>query len=170
LGCTIINFDEAGFRLVPYLRRIWAEIGTKPRGVYFSSNKKASVYGALIDGKELFHQWTDKLNSETFIEFVHGLVSYLPQDKKYVLILDNASYHKSKITMNFLQSLGENIFIEFLPPYSPQLNAIETCWKIVRHNVTNSNLFNSMEELILGIETFLKENIFMLNPANYLVR
>ena len=152
------------------MRKIWAEKGSKPEGVYFSSNKKASVYGALIDGKELFHQWTDKLNSETFIEFVNNLFSYLPKDKKYVLILDNASYHKSKITLNFLNSLGENIFIEFIPPYSPQLNAIETCWKIVRYNVTNSNLFNSIKELVLGIETFLKTYIFMLNPANYLIR
>lgn len=152
------------------MRKVWAEKGTKPEGVYFTSNKKTSVYGALIDGKELFHQWNEGLNSETFIDFVKDLVNYLPKNKKYVFVLDNAPNHRSKMTKNFLKSLGENFFIEFIPPYSPQLNAIETCWKIVRYNVTNSNLFNSIEELVLGIETFLKANIFSLNPTNYLIR
>ncbi|GEM_PF-2586358 len=54
--------------------------------------------------------------------------------------------------------------IEFLPVYSPQLNAIETCWKIIGHEVTNSNLFGSLENLKAGIETYLQENIFSLDP------
>ena len=68
------------------------------------------------------------------------------------------------------QGLVRNIFIEFLPTYSPQLNCIETCWKIIRYNVTNSNLFNTIDDLTEGIEIFLTEYFFTLNPTNYLIR
>jgi hypothetical protein len=30
--------------------------GTKPIGTYFWSDKKANIFGALINGKELFYQ------------------------------------------------------------------------------------------------------------------
>ncbi|MFH1438972.1 MAG: transposase [Candidatus Woesearchaeota archaeon] len=53
------------------------------------------------------------------------------KNKKYVFVFDNGPAHKAKISKEYLYSLGKNIFIEFLPPYSPQLNCIETCWKII---------------------------------------
>ena len=114
--------------------------------------------GALINGKELFYQWYDRLNANSFIEFIKSLIDYLPKNKKYIFIFDNGPSHKAKISKNYLQNLGSNYFIEFLPTYSPQLNAIETCWKIIRHDVTNSNLFKSIEDLKIGIETYLEEN------------
>lgn len=170
MDCTIINFDEVSFRLVPFLRKIWAPIGTKPIGTYFWSNKKANMFGALIDGKDLFHQWYDRLNAHSFIDFLKMFIEYLPKNKKYIFILDNGPSHRAKITKSYLASLGSDYKIEFLPTYSPQLNAIETCWKIVRHDVTNSNLFSSIEELKTGVEIYLEENIFSLVPSNYLVR
>ncbi|MBS3095092.1 transposase [Candidatus Woesearchaeota archaeon] len=66
--------------------------------------------------------------------------------------------------------MGENYAIEFLPPYSPQLNCIETCWKTIRYNVTNSNMFDTIPNLKSGIEVFLEKNEFMLNSTDYLIR
>lgn len=43
-----------------------------------------------------------------------------------VLILDNASFHKSATTRKLVESYGCDIV--FLPPYSPDLNPIEKCW------------------------------------------
>jgi transposase len=97
-------------------------------------------------------------------------VSTLDMTKKYVFVFDNGPAHKAKISKELLYSLGENIFIEFLPPYSPQLNCIETCWKITRYNVTNSNFFQSIDDLKAGIEQFIDNHFFMLNPNNYLSR
>jgi len=94
----------------------------------------------------------------------------IKDNKKYIFVLDNDPSHKAKIIKNYLASLGSDYKIEFLPTYSPQLNAIETCWKIMRHDVTNSNLFSSVDELKTGIETYLQGNIFNLNPSNYLVQ
>jgi len=49
---TIVTFDEAGFRLVPVYKRVWFPKGKKPKGVFFWSNKKSNIIGALIDGKK----------------------------------------------------------------------------------------------------------------------
>ena len=43
-----------------------------------------------------------------------------------VLILDNASFHKSRESEKLIKAAGCKIL--FLPPYSPDLNPIEKCW------------------------------------------
>ena len=170
MGCEIVNFDEVTFRLVPFLRKIWAAKGSKPTGIFWWSNKKVNLFGALIDGKKLYYEWYDNLNAHYFIEFMKRFVATLDKNKKYVFVFDNAPAHKAKISQKHLESLGKNIFIEFMPPYSPQLNCIETAWKIIRYNVTNSNWFNTIENLKEGIEQFLEGHFFTLKPTNYLSR
>ena len=154
---------------MPLNRRIWAPTNSKPKGIFWWSNKKANIFGALIEGKKLYYEWYDKLNAHYFVEFMKRFTKTLDKNKKYVFIFDNASSHKAKMSLKFLYSL-ENVFIEFLPPYSPQLNCIETCWKIVKYNVTNSNFFQTIIDLKLGVEKFLDENSFTLVPSNYLSR
>ena len=169
MDCTIINFDEATFRLVPIKQRVWAKKGSKPQLPFWFSSTKSNIFGALIDGKKMFYDWYQKLNAHSFIEFLKKLTAYLPKGK-YVFILDNAPAHKAKITKKYMESLGDNVFIEYLPPYSPQLNCIETCWKIVRHEVTSANFFKTIDALKKGIEMFLDRHFFTLNPPNYLSR
>lgn len=170
MGTKIVNFDEATFRLVPIKQRIWAVKGTKPASPFWFSNTKANIFGALVDGKEMYYEWYDRLTADYFIQFITRFVKTLDINQNYVFIFDNAPAHKAKKSKEFLASLGDNIFIEFLPPYSPQLNCIETCWKIVRHDVTSSNFFKNIQLLKNGIEKFLKETIFMLKSSNYLSR
>ena len=43
-----------------------------------------------------------------------------------VVILDNASFHKSQETQRLIESAGCRVL--FLPPYSPDLNPIEIFW------------------------------------------
>ncbi len=54
-----------------------------------------------------------------------------------VVIMDNATFHKSKETQELIKKSGCRIL--FLPPYSPDLNPIEKFWanfkKMVRSNL-----------------------------------
>lgn len=43
-----------------------------------------------------------------------------------VLILDNASFHRSEESKKLVEAAGCKLL--FLPPYSPDLNPIEKCW------------------------------------------
>jgi transposase len=170
VGHTIVTFDEASFRLVPVYRRVWFLRGQKPKGIFFWSNKKLNIFGALIDGKKLFYEFYNSLNSLTYWAFLENFVETLSKDKKYVFLFDNAPYHKSSVIMEYLESLSKNIVVEFFPPYSPELNPTETCWKILRNNVTNSTHFHCIEEMQRAIEKSLNNHFFMLNVSNYLCR
>ncbi|MBI4143833.1 IS630 family transposase [Candidatus Woesearchaeota archaeon] len=165
---TIVTFDEVGFRLVPVYKRVWFFKGEKPKGIFFWSNKKAELFGALVDGKELYYEWYDSLNSLTYKAFLRGFIEQLPKGK-YVFVFDNAGYHKTSCIRNFIAEFC-NIKVEFIPPYSPELNPTEACWKIIRANVTNSTYFPTLDNMQEAIETFLKKHIFMLNVSNYLCR
>lgn len=167
---SIITFDEASFRLVPVYKRIWFFRGETPKGVFFWSNKKLNIFGALINGRKLFYKFYNSLNSLTYIAFLYGLRKKLSRRKKYVFLLDNAPYHKSSVVKKYLASLGKNIAVEFLPPYSPELNPTETCWKIIRANVTNSAYFPTLGNMKEAIERFLQTHFFTLNVSHYLCR
>ena len=41
------------------------------------------------------------------------------------MVLDNASYHKSHAVNAYVEGANGAIDLEFLPPYTPQLNQIE---------------------------------------------
>ena len=168
MGYKIVTFDEAGFRLVPVYKRVWFIKGEKPKGFFFWSNKKLSIFGALIDGKKLYYQFYDSMNTVTYLAFLSEFSSYLPKGN-YVFVFDNASYHKSSTIRKYLAKL-KNVSVEFLPPYSPELNPTETCWKIIRANVTNSTYFPSLESMQESIEMFLDGHFFTLDLPNYLCR
>jgi transposase len=169
VGFSLVMFDEAGFRLVPVYKRVWFFRGEKPQSVFFWSKKKLEIFGALVDGKKFYYEWYDSLNTLTYLSFLINFMEQLPKKKKYVFLLDNAGYHKTNTIRNFLARF-KNVIVEFFPPYSPELNATETCWKIIRQNVTNSTYFPTLESMQAAIDTFLVKHNFILNLSNYLCR
>lgn len=82
--------------------------------------------------------------------------------------MDNTSYHWFSVIKEYLQTLSKNIKVEFLPPYIPKLNPTETCWRIIKSNVTNSTHFPTMDNIQEKIEKFANTHNFMLNVGNYL--
>lgn len=44
-----------------------------------------------------------------------------------VVILDNLGQHKGRLLRTWCESVGD-VHLEFLPPYAPELNAIEAVW------------------------------------------
>jgi transposase len=158
LGISIVTFDEASFRLVPVYKRVWFFKGEKPKGVFFWSNKKLIIFGALIDGKRLFYEFYDSMNTLAYKAFLRCFIESLPKNKRYLFLFDNASYHKSSSIKNYLEEFDKLITVEFFPPYCPELNPTETCWKIVRANVTNSTYYPDLDAMQESIENFLNEH------------
>lgn len=162
-----MSFDEVSFRLVPVYRKMWYLTGQKPRGKFFWSNKKITIFGALKDTGDLFCEDFEGQNSLTYKAFLSDFIDTLDKNKKYVFIFDNASYHKTDVIKNYLKKFS-NIKTIFLPPYCPGLTPIGTCWKITRHDVTNSNYFPTIEQLKERLENFWQRYDFTLNFTNYL--
>lgn len=68
-----------------------------------------------------------------FISFLTQLRQKF-QGKHVIIILDNASIHKSKTVRAFLER-WQTIHLFFLPPYSPEYNPVELMWKWVKSKI-----------------------------------
>jgi len=69
-----------------------------------------------------------------------------------VVILDNASFHKSKTSVEIIEKAGCEVL--FLPPYSPDLNPIEKFWANFKKKVREAlSVYASLAEAI--DQTFL---------------
>lgn len=79
-------------------------------------------------------------NGDTFQIFLNELSLQNPAEFK-ILVLDNGAFHKAKSLI-----IPENIALIFLPPYSPELNAAEKVWAILKRKFTNK-LHHSLEQV-----------------------
>lgn len=69
-----------------------------------------------------------------------------------VIILDNARYHHAISLRPLLEKYKRVLRLDYLPPYSPELNPIERVWKLVRKNSTHNQYFEYLHDLLQAIE------------------
>ena len=87
---------------------------------------RTNAIGALC-GKELLTVclFDDNINTNIFTSWVkQDLMPRLPKDS--IIVMDNAAFHKNKDMQNDFKNAGH--ILEYLPPYSPDLNPIEPKW------------------------------------------
>ena len=166
----LISIDEVGFQLKTNYKRIWFPKGEKPKRAFFWSNKKVTICGALTSSHKFYYEFLEGQNSFTFGCFLEKLFAWLEPSKKYVLILDNAGWHKTDVIKEIFEEHKNQVAVEFLPPYSPELSPIETCWKVTRNAVTKSQYFPTIDSMKEALEMFWKEHIFTQKFITYLCR
>jgi transposase len=159
--------DEARFCLNPKLARVWALKGTRPLIKTNYSSGSIGVTAGYDECGNFVHRYSVKNNSEEFIEFLKCL---LARYERILLILDNAAIHKSKLVKSFVSEHSSRLELFYLPPYSPELNATEECWRQVRMNLTNNRFFGSVDELINDLSAFFGEHKFRHYLWSYLCR
>ncbi len=76
------------------------------------------------------------------------------------LIVDNLRAHKTKIIREFLRQNKHRLQINFFPPYSPEYNPIEQCWKAIKKDLIACRLFLSPNELGDRVKDYFKEKHF----------
>ncbi|MBD1567800.1 transposase, partial [Vibrio sp. S12_S33] len=62
------------------------------------------------------------------------------------------AYHQSRLVKNAVKVL--NIELNYLPPYSPNLNPIERLWKVMNEHVLNNIYFPSKQAFTSAIKEF----------------
>ncbi|MGK7913651.1 MAG: transposase, partial [Synechococcus sp.] len=76
-----------------------------------------------------FEGYCDTVVFETWVEQM--LVPSLNSGQ--VVVMDNASFHKSRRTRELIEQAGCQLM--FLPTYSPDLNKIEKFWARLKHRL-----------------------------------
>jgi transposase len=159
--------DEARFCLNPKLSAVWAPKASKPIVKTNYSSGSSGVFGAYDSFGNFSYQFASKQNSESFLEFLEYL---LGRYSNILLILDNAAIHKSKKVQKFVSEHSSRLELFYLPPYSPELNATEECWRQVRLGLTNNRFFENMDELKASLAIFFEEHKFTHDLFSYLCR
>lgn len=147
--------DECHFKLTLTIIRAWFLAGTIPQIKSPVDRFKVSVYGAMgLNGQLVIHS-EDNFDADSFRRFLEVLLKQATTNrKKILLVLDNARYHHAKVLHDYLESVKEKLELFFLPPYSPEINAIEMLWKKTRRGVSHNRYFPTLEELRHALFSF----------------
>ena len=158
-GYTVLYMDESYLNTKPNSGRTWCPIGSKAEQPLPAKGKRIALYGALGDGVSYIKQY-DKGNTENtkdFLKYLHKEVG------KVVLITDNASYHKSKKLREYLAGTYDEVKMEYIPPYSPDLNRIEWLWREIKRHKANI-WFDSVDDTVRWINYAIYDGTIPLPP------
>jgi transposase len=125
--------------------------------------KTAHVFGAISLHEANFHfAFAPVFNGYTFLGFLQCLVRRYR--RKIILIIDNGPCHNLDAEGKaWLAANRHRIELHRLPPYSPELNAIEGVWKTTRRRATHNRYFDAPAQRDAAlIDAFVA---FQRNPA-----
>ena len=131
----------------PYLPYGWQ----KPQGqirIFARNNKKRLNLMGFMDAdlRLSVYQNEKSITSEFFINAVEDFIKQV--DKPTVLVMDNSPIHSCKsVYYKLRQWQNQNLFIFFLPKYSPHLNPIEILWKRMKYKWLNKRHYHSFRTL-----------------------
>ena len=156
---NIIFSDESMIVLRRNKCKVFQIRGTKSIKRYHLKNIKIMVWGAIsMKGKVHLHvvgpkdtvtgDYYCKNILESFIEKANEIYP-----KKWIFMQDNARPHKAHNTLDFLKERDVELLDH--PPYSPDLNPIETVWGLLKRKVEKLNPQNYWD-LRIAIENSWK--------------
>lgn len=151
-----VHFQQHGSRC-----RMWIAPEEKdPILLHEPTRKSVGYFGAvrLRDGKFVYQREVARFNGETFFKFLKKLRKASCQSgKKVMVISDNARYHHAKLHKDYRDQCATRFALDFLPPYSPDLNPIERVWKLTRRCCTHNVYFPTLESIADAVETTFDE-------------
>ncbi len=118
----------------------WGRLGTRLVVPYEApQGRRVNVAGALAPsapgGPRLLFETRRKAegryDATAHLAFIHRIAAASRPDRRpCIVVLDNDSVHHSQSVKAALPALTDaNIHFWYLPPYSPELNAIEPVWR-----------------------------------------
>lgn len=124
---TIVYIDESGFAYDMPRRYGYARVGERCVGKHNWHEKgRSNVIGALVDSRLItVSVFNGTINAAVFLAWLEqDLLPILPL--ACVIVMDNAAFHNRANIQQLINNSGH--ILEYLPPYSPDLNPIEPKW------------------------------------------
>lgn len=119
----------------------------------FSGRRRYNVLGALdYVSKKMLVIANDSYITATEVCGMPQKIADGYGDKKVHIILDNARYQKCRIVQELADQL--DIHLEYIPPYSPNLNLIERIWKFVKGEIS-SKYFDDFDAFKQKIDSII---------------
>jgi transposase len=99
------------------------------------------------------------IDADAMIRFLKDLESGKSQGQLHI-VLDNASAHKNHKLIDYLKT--SRIRLHYLPPYSPNLNAIERLWKVFREVTLYNRYFANCSDFFVEVRGFFADKVHRL--------
>ena len=108
-------------------------------------------------------------NSPTFIDFLEELLVKNYSTGRVVLVMDNASYHKSAASLAALSLFEHRVMLVWLPPYCSDLNPIERFWRHLKDLACANKLQDKIETVVAGAQKILNEQNLSTSALRFLL-
>ncbi len=146
----VYHLDESGFCPTLPTGYTWAREGVRALVPYEApQGRRVNVLGALAPRgpapRLVTTSRTGTIDSMVLLEFLWRDVAQPPappadlplgyrRDRPCVVVLDNYSVQRSRPVKEAAPALAAaGVFLFYLPPYRPELNAIEPLWRHVKY-------------------------------------
>ena len=148
--------DEVHFQQYGSRCRMWVPPeDCDPIIRHHPTRKSVGYFGAvrLRDGMFIFARESDRFNGQSFWDFMKLLQVRSRQEGKRVWVIsDNAKYHHAKMHKVWREEQAPRFGLDYLPPYSPDLNPIERVWKLTRRLCLHDQYFPTLDSVVRAVE------------------
>jgi transposase len=146
--------DECDLHQVPVVRGQYQRRGEQRAIATPGVNRKQAVFGLLEARTGEWHYWLlARKRSVEFLICLHALYPWYPTGP-ILLILDNCSIHKSKLTRRWLAN-HPRFQIFYLPAYTGhETNPVEKVWWALKAECAANQMYPSREAIQDAIHTF----------------
>jgi DDE superfamily endonuclease len=134
--------------------------GEQQKILHKGSNDKVNVFITLLYSLNGIKFTTSKTrNSNDFINHLKSIKRYVLKRnvKRFILVIDNASFHVSKKTKHYMEKQSDWLTVLFLPTRAPFLNPVET--KVNRNlkkDVCANYNYETEENLLCTVRRYLR--------------
>jgi transposase len=137
------------------IRYGWIKKGTKKPIATTASRTRVNELGALeLAILKLVLRPFETINEDSVVSFFERVRQEWGAPKIHIF-LDKDGYFRTEKVRKAVERL--NIELHFLPTYSPNLNAIETLWKVQNKYVRNNVFFKSPADFREALRKFAEE-------------
>ena len=152
----LFYFDETGINLRPSIPYAWIPKG-KRLLLPCEKSKNMTILGFMNRACALHaYAFEGSVNSEVVIKCMDDFCTHIT--KKTVVIIDNASIHKSnRMNEKIKEWVEKGLLLQFIPPYCPELNLIELLWKQLKYKWLEKQHYQSYQQLWDSVCEILKK-------------
>lgn len=150
--------DETGVSTAGYCPYAWQHKDEKLSVAALPiSRQRLNCFGCISRTNQFWSATTTQaINGEFIFEQLKAFSQTL--SKPTVLVLNNARVHKTDKMLRHLEQWQQsNLYIFYLPPYSPHLNIAETLWRVMKGKWLEVKDYDSAQILFEATKKCLAE-------------
>lgn len=134
--------------------------GQQQKIIHTGINEKVNAFITLLYPNNGIKFNTSRTrNSDDFINHIKNIKKYVRKRniKRFILVIDNASFHVSKKTKQYVESQSKWLTVIYLPKRAPYLNPVET--KVNRNlqkDICANYCYETKEKLLCYVRKYLR--------------